>query len=170
MRLRALIAAAFLTLVCAPAFAQGVNRICVESTGSNGSNNCVDVSAANPFPVTGGGGGGGTAIAPVVAGAGVSSSVLKASAGNLSSVYASCSAQCWLMVFNATSAPSNGATTSGIAASNMQECVPIAAGGVGSINRNSPEIFSTGITAVISSTACATLTLSTVGFINGSVQ
>lgn len=46
-------------VICALAFAsvagsalgQGVTRVCVDNTGSNGSNNCVDATAANPFPV-----------------------------------------------------------------------------------------------------------------------
>lgn len=110
-------------------------------------------------------------VAPVVCGSAVSSCVLKASAGNLYAVYADCTAACWLMVFNATSAPANGATTAGIAASNMTECVPIAAGGVGGVAYSVfPAIYTTGMTATISSTACATLTLSTVGFIHGLVK
>ncbi len=40
-------------LLTGAAFAQGVTRVCVESIGANGSNNCVDASATNPFPVTG---------------------------------------------------------------------------------------------------------------------
>ena len=111
-------------------------------------------------------------IAPVVAGSAVSSSVLKASGGNLYGAYATCTSACWLMIFNATSLPANGATTAGIASGNLQDCIPVAAGGFVSINYNPgpPEVFSTGITAAISSTACGTLTASTVGFIHGSIQ
>lgn len=111
-------------------------------------------------------------ITPVVGGSAASSQVLKASPGNLFSVYAECSAACWLMVFNSVAAPSNGATTAGSASGNLVECVPIAAGGVGSINYSPgpPAIYSVGITATISSTTCATLTLATTGFIHGLVQ
>ena len=35
------------------AFAQGVTRVCTQTIGANGSNNCVDVSGANPFPIQG---------------------------------------------------------------------------------------------------------------------
>lgn len=114
----------------------------------------------------------GVGIAPVVAGSAASSSVLKASPGNLYGVYATCTSACWLMVFNAVAAPSNGSTTAGIASGGLQECIPIGATGVGSISYGSgpPEVFSVGITAAISSTACTTLTLSTVGYIHGSVQ
>lgn len=112
-------------------------------------------------------------ITPVVCGSAVSSCVLKNATGNLFSVYAECSAACWLQVFNSTSAPSNGSTTAGNAANNMVECVPIAAGGIGAINYSltgPPAVYSTGITAAISSTTCATLTLATTGFIHGMVK
>ena len=108
---------------------------------------------------------------PVVGGSAVSSLVLKNVPDSLYSAYAECSSACWLMIFNAVSAPSNGSTTAGVASGNMQDCVPIAAGGVGGVNyAMSPELFTVGITAAISSTTCATLTLSTVGFIHGQVQ
>jgi len=114
----------------------------------------------------------GIGITPVVGGSAVSSLVLKNAPGNLYSVYAECSAACWLMVFNATAAPSNSSTTAGVASGNMVECIPIAAGGSGSINYASgpPAVYTVGITAAISSTTCATLTLATTGFIHGMVQ
>jgi hypothetical protein len=133
------------------------------------------VSAANPLQITGtvtSSSASTVGIAPVVAGSAVSSSVLKAAPGNLYGAYANCTSACWLMIFNATAAPSNGATTSGIGSGNMQDCIPIPAGGIGAVSYRPgpPEVFSVGITAAISSSACGTLTLSTVGFINGSVQ
>ena len=137
-------------------------KLCNSSSGGGGSS-AVTISPSSSAAV---------GIVPVVAGSGVSSSVLKATPGNLYGVYATTTAAAWLMVFNSTTAPSNGATTAGIASGNMQDCIPIAAGGYGSINYipGPPEVFSVGITAVISSTACATLTLATTGFIHGSVQ
>lgn len=113
-----------------------------------------------------------TGVAPIVGGSAASSQVLKSTPGNLYSAYATCTAACWLMVFNATAAPSNGATTAGTGSGNLQDCIPIASGGLGTLNYapGPPEAFSVGITATISSTACATLTLSTVGFIHGVVQ
>jgi hypothetical protein len=112
------------------------------------------------------------AIAPVAAGAAVSSSVLKAAPGNLYGVYATCTSACWLMIFNATSLPANGATTSGNASGNLQDCLAIGANGNGFVNYapGPPESYSVGITAVISSTGCATLTASAVGYVHGSVQ
>jgi hypothetical protein len=110
--------------------------------------------------------------ADTVCGSAVSSCVISAAPGKLYSVYANCTAVCWLMVFNAVAAPGAGATTAGKASGNLVECIPIAAGGAGSVTYpiEFPVQFSTGITAVISSTACASLTLSTVGFIHGTAQ
>ncbi|MDR3538795.1 MAG: hypothetical protein P4L71_20030 [Acetobacteraceae bacterium] len=112
----------------------------------------------------------GAGIVPVVSGSAVSGVVLKASGGNLYNVQAVCTSACWLMVFNSATVPSNGSTTAGTAAGSLQDCLPIAAGGSGTILYALPEVFSIGISAAISSTACATLTLSTVGFIHGSVE
>lgn len=111
-----------------------------------------------------------TAIAPIVAGSAASSSVLKATPGALQSVYATCTASCYLMIFNAVSAPANGATTAGIASGNMQECIGPSLSPSISYSGLPPSTFTVGITAAISSTACATLTLSAVGFIHGTVQ
>jgi hypothetical protein len=112
-----------------------------------------------------------TAVSSVT-GSVASSLVLKIAAGHLIGSYANCTAACWLMIFNSATAPSNGSTTAGTASGNLQDCIPIAAGGIGSINYAPQplEFFSVGITAAISSTACSTLTLSTVGFIHGTVQ
>lgn len=119
-------------------------------------NFCVNNSAAGSAPPSSSPSVG---ITPVVGGSAVSSLVLKAGAGNLYSVYANCTAACWLMVFNSITAPSNGATTAGVASGNMVECIPIASGGAGSISYapGPPAVYSVGITATISSTACATL-------------
>ncbi len=110
-------------------------------------------------------------------GTGVGSLVLKASPGSLISLYATCTAACWLMVFNSTSTaglPTSGAaTTGGTALNNLQECIPItAANGLASINyAPGPfEQFSVGITAAISSTNCFTYTTAATAFIHGTVQ
>lgn len=132
-----------------------------QATGTN-LHVVIDSGTVTPGPAT--------AVAPVVGGSAISSLVLKGSAGALTSVYATCSAACYLMVFNATAAPSNGATTSGIASSNMQECAGPSTNPNISYGGLPPSAFSTGITAVISSTGCATLTLATTGFVHGTVQ
>lgn len=110
-------------------------------------------------------------IVPLVAGSAASSGVLKASPGNFYSAYATVTAASWLMIFNSITAPSNGSTTAGTASGNLQDCLSIPSGSA-SINYapGPPEVFSVGITAVISSTACGTLTLATTGYIHGSVQ
>jgi len=97
--------------------------------------------------------------------------VLKASAGNLYGVYAECTSACWLMVFNATAKPANGATTAGNASGNLVECIDVAANSSRSLTYPVfPRAFTVGIVAVVSSTACATLTASAVGFISGTVM
>lgn len=48
----ALIGAALLALGISPLAAQGVTRICVQSIGANGSNNCVDVIPGQMVPGT----------------------------------------------------------------------------------------------------------------------
>lgn len=88
-----------------------------------------------------------------------SSHVLKAGPGNLYSVNAT-GATGYLMVFDATSAPADGAVTPVI-------CVP--AGSSVSYLPGPPAYFSTGIVAVLSSTGCFTKT-ATNGFIFGLVK
>lgn len=113
----------------------------------------------------------GAALTTNTCGSAVSSCVLKASAGNFYGAYAECTSACWLMVFNATSAPSNGSTTAGTGSGNLVDCIDISAGSSKSITYPTyPKAYSVGITVAISSTACATLTLSTVGFVSGSVM
>lgn len=111
-------------------------------------------------------------IAPGVAGSGVSGLVLKASPGNLYSIYVTPTVAGYLMIFNATAVPSNGATTAGVASGNMQDCISVPANQTSSVSYNPgpPEVFSVGISAAFSSTACSSLTLSTSAFIHGSVQ
>jgi hypothetical protein len=158
-----------------PANAQQTTKVCVPVAAATGqlAPSCQDISTTFPLPVAPSPSAAASAgITPVVCGSAVSSCVLKATPGNLYSVYADCTAACWLQVFNAVAAPVNGATTAGVAANNMVECISIAAGGIGGISYGSgpPAVYSTGITVAVSSTSCATLTLSTVGFIHGLIQ
>jgi hypothetical protein len=110
-------------------------------------------------------------LTPIVGGSAASSQVLKASAGTLYSSYAHCTSACWMMVFNSTAAPSNGATTAGTSSGNLVECVAVPANTTAGLNYapGPPAAYSTGITVAISSTSCGTLTLSTVGFIHGMI-
>lgn len=108
-------------------------------------------------------------ITPVVSGSAEATHVLKASAGNLYSVYATnlTATAGFLTVINATSAPGDGAQT-------PLECVPLPANGNASINYSAgpPSVFSTGITAIVTSAnTCFTKTTGVItAFIKGSVQ
>lgn len=107
------------------------------------------------------------AITPVVSASVEASHVLKASAGNLYGLSATTSlTSAWyLLLYNATSAPADGAVT-------PIKCYAVPAGSQslaaswGSI----PARFSTGIVAVLSTTGCFTQTASATGFISGEVQ
>jgi hypothetical protein len=92
--------------------------------------------------------------------------VLKASAGNLYSLYvATTTASGWLMTFNATSAPADGAVT-------PVEAVQIPAGSAAAISFDGapPDFYSTGIVAVFSSTGPFTKTASSTAFFKWRVQ
>lgn len=94
-----------------------------------------------------------------------SSLVLKASAGNLYSVNVVTGASAgFVMFFNATSAPGDGAVT-------PVYCMPIAANsGFNMANTPIPANFTTGITIVFSTTGCFTKTASATAFIAGQFQ
>lgn len=110
-------------------------------------------------------------VAPVVGGSAVSSVIAKPAAGNLYSAYVTPTAAGWLMVFNATSLPGDGATTAGTASGGLQDCIYAPANSTTGVDYSSaPEVFTVGITVAFSSTACTTLTNSTVAFIHGSAK
>lgn len=152
--------------------ANGANYVVLST--STDSITATPVNAGTPLPITG------TitpnpaaALTPIVCGSAVSSCVLKASAGTFFSAYAECSAACYMMVFNSTTLPGNGATTAGTASGNMVHCIPITAANASGFIDNgagAPETFSVGMTVAISSTGCATLTASAVGFVHAKVQ
>lgn len=111
----------------------------------------------------------GIGITPVVSAAAESSHVLKAGAGNAYSVYATnlTSTAGFLLLFNATSAPVDGAVT-------PIACAPLSPNGIASLQYapGPPGVFSTGITAVVSSAVtCFTKTTGVItAYISGSVQ
>lgn len=109
-------------------------------------------------------------ITPVVSGSAVSGLVLKASAGNLYGAYVDATVTGWLMMFNSTAVPSNGATTAGTASGNLVHCVGPSAQPFLSFGSGPPEVYSVGISAAFSSTGCGTLTLSATAFIHGAAQ
>lgn len=174
------IAAIGLTLLPSAVFAQSSAQPVLPGTLTTsgctaGVTTCyIPYSASNPLPVTTSPTADATAgVTPVVAGSSASSAVLKAAAGNLYSAYVTTGAtQGWLMVFNATALPSNGATTAGTASGNMQECIYAPANTTTAISFNPgpAEPYTIGITAAFSSTGCGTLTASATAFIHGSAK
>lgn len=142
----------------------------------------VPVSPDNPCPVKLEGGGdviGGAwitgttdaagAITSVVSPSAEATRVLKASAGNLYSVYATnlTATAGYLVVVNAISAPADGAIA-------PLACVPLPGNGIASIDYapGPAQRYSTGIVAVVSSAStCFTKTTGTItALISGAVQ
>lgn len=105
------------------------------------------------------------AITPAVSAAAEGSKVFKASAGNLYRVNVTTGAVAgYLMVFNATSAPADGAVTPLL-------CRPVAANSSVEVDHTQiPDRYSTGITAVFSSTGCFTKTVSATAMFEGTYQ
>lgn len=107
----------------------------------------------------------GLGITPVASTTTESSHVIKSSPGNLYSAYVVSTVAGYLMLLNAIAAPANGTVA-------PLECIPVQAGvaqGV-SFSPGPPEVFSTGIVAVFSTTGCTTLTLSPTAWFKGSAQ
>lgn len=103
-------------------------------------------------------------IAPIASTAAESSHVLKSSAGNLYGVSVVPTATGYMMVFDATSAPADGAVT-------PKFCLPVSANSAGNITaRNIPASFATGIVVVFSTTGCFTKTASATAMFTGMVQ
>lgn len=109
-------------------------------------------------------------ITAVVSAAAEATHILKASPGNLYSVYVTNSSATagFLMIFNATTAPADGAVT-------PLDCIPVAGTSTSGLNwaPGPPKIYSVGIVAVISSGAnCFTKTTSggVTGFFNGAAS
>jgi len=90
-----------------------------------------------------------------------SSLVLKGSAGNLFAVNVSSGASAgFVLIFNATSAPADGAVT-------PAKCYVLAANTTLALQWTTPVQFGTGITVVFSTTGCYTKTASATAFISG---
>lgn len=135
--------------------------------GVKGADGSAISSAANPVnvvqsPTTVQG------LTPGQLGSAATNLVLKASAGNLVNASVTIGALSgYLMLFNATSLPGDGAVTPVF-------CLPIVSNGTNggaSIAWPLPgKFFSTGITAGFSTTGCFTLTASSAAFISGDVK
>jgi hypothetical protein len=99
-------------------------------------------------------------IVPVVSASAEGSHVFCAAACNLWSIYVTAGASAgFLMTFNATSAPADGAVT-------PVECVQVAANSTVALSFGSgpPDRYSTGATAVFSTTGCFNKTVSATAF------
>ena len=106
------------------------------------------------------------AITPGSSSALEASHVLKASAGNLYSLYvATTTASGWLLTFNATSAPADGAVTPVEAIQ-----IPAASAAAISFDGSPPDYYSTGIVAVFSTTGPFTKTASATAFFKWRVE
>ena len=109
-------------------------------------------------------------ITPVVSGSAEASHVFKASAGNLYNVYAQnfTATAGFLVVINATTAPTTGSAITPL------DCIALPSSGFASLSyaSGSVEIFSTGITVLLTSAAnCFTFTSGTItGYIHGQYQ
>lgn len=121
----------------------------------------LGVAAVAPVPTSSAN----AAIAPTSTSAAASSRVFKASAGNLYSMELVPGAVSgFLMLFDATSAPVDGAVT-------PLKCYNVTAGQTLAMAFPTPIRFGTGITAVFSSGAdCYTKTAQNANFISGDVQ
>lgn len=174
----------------APLGAQQPVAPCVTTTGTPFTS-CSPVTSTNPLPMTGSGTAGtsaaavvtvqgiaggttlpvtitqsSTGITPVVSTAAESGHVLKASAGVLWGLTAATGASAgFVMVFNATSAPVDGAVT-------PIECLPVAANSAVAVSfaGGPAAAYSTGITVVFSTTGCFTKTASATAFFSGKIQ
>lgn len=104
------------------------------------------------------------AITPVVSTAAESSHILKAGAGNLYGLSVTTGAVAgYVLIFNATSAPADGAVT-------PTHCYSVPALSSLGVDWKMPAAFSTGITAVFSTTGCFTKTASATAFFSGAVK
>lgn len=102
-------------------------------------------------------------VASVATSALASSLVLKAGAGSLYSIDCCPTLNGFLMLFDATSAPADGAVT-------PKWVLPMVAANGFALAFNAPMTFSTGIVAVFSSTGPFTKTASAAAFISGQAQ
>lgn len=155
-----------LLALAAPAHAQQAQLYCRQADGGA----FVPVQPGQPCPVAlVPSSSSAVGIAQVVSTSAEATHVLKASAGNLYNVYATnlTATAGFLVVIDATAAPVDGAIT-------PLACAPLPASGGASINYlgGPPQVYSTGIVAVVSSAAtCFTKTTGTItAYISGGVK
>lgn len=111
----------------------------------------------------------GAALTPTTTAALAANQIIKGSAGNLYSFEVSAdstlsAAAWWIMIYNATTAPGDGAVT-------PLKCYALPSGATSyAAAFQVPVAFSTGITIGVSTTGCFTKTASTHAFISGDAQ
>jgi len=163
--MRRILFAATLTLWALPAFAVDCQYRATTPTlpdqqfiilQCDNAGKLLTTQTPSPAPAAG--------ITPVPSAAVESSHVFKASAGNLYAYQVTTGASAgYVMIFNATSAPADGAVT-------PVKCVAVGAASTVGVSMNPPEAFATGITAVFSTTGCFTKTASATAMFSGDVK
>lgn len=149
---RQLYIAGLVALALGTTAARAVNWPSVSGTTAPGM--VLEDGAGNKASISGG------TIVPVVSPSAEGSRVFCAAACNLWSIYITTGASAgFLMTFNATSAPAEGAVT-------PIECVQVAANSTVALSFGSgpPDRYSTGATAVFSTTGCFNKTISATAF------
>lgn len=148
---------AAVALLLSTALAFGQSSVVIKSNG-------LTVGPSNPLPVTTSTDAAGAAITPVVSSAAESGHVLKASAGSLYGLNVTTGASAgYVLIFDATSAPSNGAVT-------PKKCYYVPSVSTLGASWDVPAAFATGITVVFSTTGCFTKTASATAFFSGEVK
>lgn len=151
-------------IVAAPALAAQAQIMCDNGTA------WVPCSTTVPFPITPSPSAttGGVAYSSTTALA--ANKVVKAGAGNLFAFNVGAdstlsAAAWWIMIYDATVAPSDGAVT-------PAKCYPMSAGttGFAASFTSAPLALATGITIGVSTTGCFTKTASTHAFISGDAK
>lgn len=135
----------------------------------NSSSQAVPVSPTSPLPVTNSGSGANLGVPYFATAALAANKVVKASPGNLYGFQVSAdttlsAAAWWIMVYDATSAPVDGAVT-------PIKCYALPAGTTSlAASWPTPLVLATGITIGVSTNGCFTKAASTHAFISGDAQ
>lgn len=148
--------------------ATAAHQTAVQSTPGTPQTTAVTVQGnvgGVPMPVSGSVTVASTGIAPITSTAAESSHILKASSANLYSVIVTPTVSGYLMVFNAVSAPSDGAVTPAF-------CIPVSANTSGGVSSKGgiPATLGTGAVVVFSITGCFTKTASATAIFQAMVQ
>lgn len=163
--MRRLLPLALLVLLAWPVKAAPLHAPCLQTGPS--SVQCDPVNSTNPMPTTTvPSAAAGAGIAPAGTQSAASNQVLCSAACNVYSVTVTIGATAgWVMLFDATALPSNGAT-----GASMVWCYPVNSDGTKGgidVERARPWVMATGAVVGFSSTACNSLTASATAFFSG---